>query len=110
MLHATGRRDKDAGHATRIAPGGSGSPVGCGHSLAHPGSQGKEGRVEGADALGLIAEIGIAIAGFAGVIATLRAPRGRMGSYAVMRIGNLLAYSALGSCWRSCLSPCTSSG
>jgi hypothetical protein len=51
--------------------------------------------VEGADALGLIAEIGIAIAGFAGVIATLRAPGGRIGAYAAMRIGNLLAYSAL---------------
>jgi hypothetical protein len=32
--------------------------------------------VEGADVLGLIAEIGIAVAGFAGVVATLRAPRG----------------------------------
>ena len=51
--------------------------------------------MEGADALGLVAEIGIAIAGFAGVIATLRAPGGRIGAYAAMRIGNLLAYSAL---------------
>lgn len=30
--------------------------------------------MEGADALGLIAEVGIAIAGFAGVVATLREP------------------------------------
>ena len=49
--------------------------------------------MEGADALGLIAEIGIAIAGFAGVIATLRAPGGKMGSYEALRIGNLLGQS-----------------
>lgn len=30
--------------------------------------------MEGREGLGLIAEIGIAVAGFAGVIATLRAP------------------------------------
>ena len=51
--------------------------------------------MEGGDALGLIAEIGIAIAGFAGVIATLRAPGGKMGSYAAMRIGSLLGQSAI---------------
>jgi len=51
--------------------------------------------MEGADALGLIAEVGIAITGFAGVIAALRAPGGRMGGYAAMRIGNLLGASAL---------------
>jgi hypothetical protein len=50
--------------------------------------------MEGADALGLIAEVGIAIAGFAGVIATLRAPGGKMGSYEAMRIGTLLGESA----------------
>ena len=50
--------------------------------------------MEGADALGLIAEIGIAIAGFAGVIAALRAPGGRIGAYAAMRIGGLLGQSA----------------
>jgi hypothetical protein len=49
--------------------------------------------MEGADALGLIAEIGIAIAGFAGVVATLRAPGGRMGAYAALRIGMLLGTS-----------------
>jgi hypothetical protein len=49
--------------------------------------------MEGADALGLIAEVGIAIAGFAGVIATLRAPGGRIGAYAAMRIGLLLSMS-----------------
>ena len=51
--------------------------------------------MEGADALGLIAEIGIAIAGFAGVVATLRAPGGMMGAYAALRIGSLLAQSAM---------------
>ena len=50
--------------------------------------------MEGGDALGLIAEIGIAITGLAGVIATLRAPGGRIGAYGAMRIGNLVAYSA----------------
>jgi hypothetical protein len=50
--------------------------------------------VEGADALGLIAEVGIAIAGFAGVIATLRAPGGTLGAFAAMRIGSLLSQSA----------------
>jgi hypothetical protein len=49
--------------------------------------------VEGADALGLIAEVGIAIAGFAGVIAALRAPGGRIGAYAAARIGTLLGMS-----------------
>jgi hypothetical protein len=49
--------------------------------------------VEGADALGLIAEVGIAIAGFAGVVAALRAPAGRMAGYAAVRIGSLLAQS-----------------
>jgi hypothetical protein len=49
--------------------------------------------VEGADALGLIAEIGIAIAGFAGVIAVLRAPDGRIAPYAMFRIGWLLTQS-----------------
>jgi hypothetical protein len=43
----------------------------------------------------LIAEIGIAIAGFAGVIATLRAPGGRLGAYAALRIGTLLGFSVL---------------
>ena len=51
--------------------------------------------MEGGDALGLIAEIGIAIAGFAGVVATLRAPGGMNGAYATLRIGSLLALSAL---------------
>ena len=50
--------------------------------------------MEGADAIGLIAEIGIAIAGFAGVIAALRAPGGRIGAYAAMRIGGLLGQNA----------------
>ena len=50
--------------------------------------------MEGADALGLIAEVGIAVAGFAGVIATLRAPGGRIGAYAAFRIGVLLGLSA----------------
>ncbi len=50
--------------------------------------------MEGADALGLVAEIGIAIAGFAGVVAALRAPGGRMGAYAATRIGILFAFSA----------------
>jgi hypothetical protein len=50
--------------------------------------------VEGADALGLIAEVGIAIAGFAGIIATLRAPGGRIGTYAAFRIGIILGHSA----------------
>jgi hypothetical protein len=59
-----------------------------------PGIQGKEGYVEGADALGLIAEVGIAIAGFAGVVAALRAPAGRIRPYAAFRIGVLLALSA----------------
>jgi hypothetical protein len=45
--------------------------------------------MEGADALGLIAEVGIAIVGFAGVIATLRASGGRIGSYAAVRIAML---------------------
>ncbi len=36
--------------------------------------------MEGTDALGMIAEIGIAVAGFAGVVATLRAPGGRIGA------------------------------
>ncbi len=49
--------------------------------------------MEGADALGLIAEVGIAIAGFAGVIAALRAPGGRMEPYSVFRIGWLLCLS-----------------
>ncbi len=50
--------------------------------------------MEGADALGLIAEVGIAVAGFAGVIAALRAPGGRIGAYAAFRIGVLLGLSA----------------
>ena len=50
--------------------------------------------MEGADALGLIAEVGIAIAGFAGVVAALRAPGGRMSTYAAMRIGILFVFSA----------------
>jgi hypothetical protein len=49
--------------------------------------------VEGADALGLVAEVGIAIAGFAGVIAVLRAPDGRISPYAMFRIGWLLFQS-----------------
>ena len=51
--------------------------------------------MEGGDALGLIAEVGIAIAGFAGVIAALRAPGGRIAPYAAFRIGTLLGTSAL---------------
>jgi hypothetical protein len=50
--------------------------------------------MEGGDALALIAEIGIAIAGFAGVIATLRAPGGRVGAYLAMRIAILFVFSA----------------
>ncbi len=50
--------------------------------------------MEGSDALGLIAEVGIAIAGFAGMIAALRAPGGRIASYAAFRIGVLLGLSA----------------
>ena len=50
--------------------------------------------MEGSDALGMIAEVGIAVAGFAGVIATLRAPGGRIGAYAAFRIGNLFGTSA----------------
>lgn len=49
--------------------------------------------MQGADALGLIAEVGIAIAGFAGVIAALRAPGGRIGAYAAHRIGISLGLS-----------------
>ena len=49
--------------------------------------------MEGADALGLIAEIGIAIAGFAGVIAALRAPGGKMKPYTAVRISILLCFS-----------------
>jgi len=50
--------------------------------------------MEGADALGLIAEIGIAIVGFTAVVAALRAPDGRIGAYAAIRIGGLLGQSA----------------
>ncbi len=50
--------------------------------------------MEWSDALGLIAEIGIAITGFAGVVAALRAQGGRMGAYAAFRIGLLLVQSA----------------
>jgi hypothetical protein len=50
--------------------------------------------VEGADALGLIAEVGIAIAGFAGVVAAFRAPGGRIRPYAAFRIGVLIGWSA----------------
>jgi hypothetical protein len=50
--------------------------------------------VEGADSLGLIAEVGIAVAGFAGVVSALRAPGGAMGGYAAMRIGILFGTSA----------------
>jgi hypothetical protein len=49
--------------------------------------------MEGADALGLIGEVGIAVAGFAGVVAVLRAPGGRMEPYSALRIGVLLAES-----------------
>jgi hypothetical protein len=59
-----------------------------------PWIQGKEGCVEGADALGLIAEVGIAIVGFAGIVAALRAPGGKIGGYAALRIGVLLGISA----------------
>ena len=50
--------------------------------------------MEGADGLGLIAEVGIAIAGFAGIVATLRAPHGKMVTLAALRIGFLLGQSA----------------
>jgi hypothetical protein len=50
--------------------------------------------MEGSDALGLIAEVGIAIVGFAGVIAALRAQGGRIGAYAATRIGILFVFSA----------------
>ena len=49
--------------------------------------------MEGADALGLIAEVGIAIAGFAGVVAALRAPGGRLTPYEALRISSLLGLS-----------------
>jgi hypothetical protein len=52
-----------------------------------------EESMEGADALGLIAEVGIAIAGFAGVIAALRAPDRKIGIVSAFRIGMLLCYS-----------------
>jgi hypothetical protein len=39
--------------------------------------------------------VGIAIAGFAGVIAALRAPGGKIGPYAALRIGMLLGLSAI---------------
>jgi hypothetical protein len=42
----------------------------------------------------LIAEVGIAIAGFAGVIAALRSPGGRVKPYAALQIGSLLGQSA----------------
>ncbi len=41
MLHATGRRDKAEGHATRRAHGGSRGPVGCGQPLTHLESRGR---------------------------------------------------------------------
>ena len=50
--------------------------------------------MEGADALGLIAEVGIAITGFAGVVAALRAPGGRIRPYAALQVGSLLGLSA----------------
>ena len=50
--------------------------------------------MEGADALGLIVEVGIAIAGFAGVIAALRAPGGTMGLFAKFRVATVLSMSA----------------
>ena len=50
--------------------------------------------MEGADELGLIAEVGIAIAGFAGVVAALRAPGGRIRPYTAFRIGVLIGLSA----------------
>ncbi len=50
--------------------------------------------MDDADALGVIAEIGIAVAGFAGVVAALRAPDGRLGSYTAFRVGVLLGMSA----------------
>ncbi len=49
--------------------------------------------MEGADGLGLIAEVGIAIAGFAGVVAALRAQGGRIEPFAAWRIGILLSNS-----------------
>jgi hypothetical protein len=49
--------------------------------------------MEGGDALGLIAEIGIAIAGFAGVIAALRSPGRKIGTVSAFRIGVLLSHS-----------------
>jgi hypothetical protein len=49
--------------------------------------------VEGADALGLIAEVGIAIAGFAGVISALRAPGGMMSARTALRVGALFGLS-----------------
>ncbi len=50
--------------------------------------------MEGADALGLIAEVGIAITGFAGVVAALRAPGGNLRPYPAFRIGVLIGLSA----------------
>jgi hypothetical protein len=46
--------------------------------------------VEGGDALGLIAEISIAVAGFAGVVATLRAP-----GIIVLQLANALCFRQL---------------
>ena len=50
--------------------------------------------MEGGDALGLIAEVGIAIVGFAAVIAALRAPGGTLGLYAAFRVAAVLSMSA----------------
>jgi hypothetical protein len=51
--------------------------------------------VEGADALGLIAEVGIAIAGFVGIVVALRAQSGAIGAFDELRIGTLLGVSAV---------------
>ena len=52
--------------------------------------------MEGIDALGLIAEVGIAIAGFVGIVVALRAQSGAIGPFDELRIGTLLGVSALG--------------
>jgi len=69
-------------------------PLGGGNESGYLDFRRMEGSMEGGDALGMIAEVGIAIAGFAGVVAALRALGGKIGPYAAMRIGNLFAYCA----------------
>ena len=50
--------------------------------------------MEGADALGLIAEVGIAIAGFVGIVVALRAQGEPLRAYEALQVGTLLGVSA----------------